>query len=609
MPRKLYRHTRRPASRMIKAESRAHKLHTQNRLRLKMVKLCLGVSYAILAVRLIEVGLIGGGDLPFKRLVAEPHLLLELQERHDGVLPASEEQRLPRGVITDRNGVLLAANVPTTCLAANPQLIRQPVKVASALASVLHDVKADALAKKLQEPNSRFTYVKRQLTPSEQEAVHQLGVPGLFFEQSQKRIYPMGALTAHILGAVDIDQKGVAGVERFFDKRLRYGGADTRSLALSIDMRVQSVVAEEVQRAMQEFSAIGAAALVMDVQSGEMLSMVSLPSYDPHHIGQADKEALFNRVSLGTYEPGSTFKTFTLALALEKGVVSVNGGYDTSRTIYEAGHTIKDHKPFYRWMSVPEIFAFSSNIGTVRMLQDAGFAAQKNFLETLGFTQPVAIELPERGNPIVPHRWTPLQHMTASYGHGISVTPLHLARAMSAMVNGGFMPKLTLRKRSSEQVRSRKRVIRASTSRQVRDMMRLVVNYGTARQAQVAGYAVGGKTGTAEKSINGRYEDDKKITSFISAFPIHDPKYLVFVMVDEPKGNKQTFGYATGGWVAAPAVSRIIERIGPLLGVMPTFDLPDSREVEFWEASRSRNKEARQAYYRRRNGGLHAAAY
>lgn len=610
MSRKMHRHTRRPASRVVKSESRAHKLHEQNRARLVTLIAFLGLCFVGLALRLVEVSLIGGGELPFKRLVSEPQLLLRMEDETGAThLTPATDMAMVRRSIVDRNGMLLAANLPTACLAANPSLIREPARTARLLASVLGDVHADALQQKLSREGSRFTYVKRQLTPAEQQAVHRLGIPGLFFQSGMRRVYPAGELTAHVLGFVDIDNHGLAGMERYFDKRLHYAHGEREPLTVSLDLRVQALVAEELQAAIDTFSARGAAGVVADVRSGEILAMVSLPSFDPHRAGEAEPAARFNRIALGVYELGSVFKTFTLALGLEKGIISPRDGYDTSQPIHEAGYPIRDYKPYYRWLSVPEIFAYSSNIGTVKIAQDTGYRAQRQFIEKLGLTEPLQIELPERATPLVPKTWQPLNHMTISYGHGISVSPLHLVRAMSAMVNGGILPKLTLLKQPPKKEPEGERVIRPQTSRQVREMMRLVVDYGTARQAQVAGYAVGGKTGTAEKSIGGRYDDDKKLTSFVSAFPIDNPRYVIFIMVDEPKGTKATFGYATGGWVAAPVSARIIRRMGPMLGVPPVFREPDAREEAFWEASRRRNKEAREAWHRRQQGGVRAATY
>lgn len=610
MPRKMYRHSRRPASRIVRGESRTHKLHEQNRTRIGMLMIIIGVSYVMLAGRLIEVSVIGGGELPFKRLVSEPQLLLHQQEQDHATAeaPAVSPYMLRRSIV-DRHGMMLAGNVPTASLAANPSIIREPEKAAKQLAAILADVSEAEIIAKLSNEKARFAYIKRHLTPSEQAKIHALGIPGLFFENEVRRVYPMAESAAHVLGYVDTDNKGIAGVERYFDKRLLYTLQEEGPLALSIDMRVQSIMVKELQETMETFKAEGAAGIMVDVRSGEVLSMASLPSFDPHDPMRSAAETRFNRISLGAYELGSSFKTFTLALALDKRVIKAADGYDTSYPIHEAGHTINDDKPYYRWLSVPEIFAFSSNIGTVKMLQDVGFKAQRSFIEKLGLTKPIAIELPERARPIVPRDWQPVTHMTVSYGHGISVSPLHLVRAMSAMVNGGVLPELTLLKQPPAAEPTGERVIRAQTSRQVRDMMRLVVDYGTARKAQVEGYRVGGKTGTAEKIINGRYHDDKKIVSFVSAFPIDNPRYLMFIMVDEPHPTKETFGYATGGWVAAPATSRIIEKVGPMLGVMPEFTQPNIREAAFWDESRRRNDEARQAFHRRRSGGVHAASY
>lgn len=606
MARRLYRSSRRPPARVIRAESRALKLHQQNKARLLLVVFIVFGSFASLSLRLIEVGMIGGGDLPFKRLVSEPQLLLQMEDKGERAVAMSAQ--LPRRSIVDRNGLLLAANVPTADLAANPQLILNPKEVAQKLASVLAGVHEKTLAEKLSRDGT-FTYIKRQITPAEQQAVHALGIPGLFFESGMRRVYPAGEMAAHVVGFVNLDNKGMAGIERSFDSRLRFTQGDDTPLMLSLDMRVQSLLTQELSATMKKFSAIAAAGLVMDVHSGEIIAMSSLPSFDPNNAGRADPDALFNRISLGSYELGSSFKTFTLALALDKGAVTIRDGYDTSYPVKEGGFQIADYKPFYRWMSVPEIFAYSSNVGTVKMLQDVGFKAQKQFFDKLGLLKKASIELPELGDPLMPKDWQPLNHMTAAYGHGIAVTPLHLGRAISAMVNGGTLPDLTLIKRDEDEEVSGERVISEESSKQVREMMRLVVDYGTARKAQVDGYLVGGKTGTAEKSIGGRYNDHKKLTSFVSAFPMEDPKYLIFIMVDEPKPTKETYGYATGGWMAAPVAAHMIERAGPMLGVVPKPRIEDRREAEFWEASRRRNDEARASWHRRGRGGVTNASY
>jgi cell division protein FtsI (penicillin-binding protein 3) len=610
--RRLYRASRRPAQRVVHAESRAHRARELSRGRLLSVIAVLSVCFVSLALRLIEVSLIGGGELPFRLLVSQPQLLLQMQERGEQAMAVSAEY--PRRAIVDRNGLLLATNVPTADLAANPRLIVNPKQVAAQLAAVLEGVNAQRLEAQLSQPNT-FTYIKRQMTPAEQQAVHALGIPGLFYETGMRRVYPAGELAAHVVGYVDVDNQGLAGIEQSMNNRLRFaggGGGEDAPLQLSIDLRVQALLAKELAATMQRFHAVGAAGVVMDVHSGEVLGLASLPSYDPHRPASADDDARFNRASLGLYELGSTFKTFMVAMGLDKGVITPKDGFDISRPIRLAGIEVKDDDPIQRWANIQEIFAYSSNIGTVKIVQQAGFDEQVRFFEKIGFMQPVGFELPERAAPQTPAVWRPANHATAAYGYAMSVTPLHMARATAAMVNGGILPEVTLMKREKADKQKGKRIIRAQTSAQIREMMRLTVDYGTARKAQVEGYSVGGKTGTSEKIINGRYAKNKKITSFVSAFPMENPRYVVFVMIDEPHGNKDTQFRSTGGWMAAPTAANIIQRVGPLLGVQPRFEMANSAEVEFWKKSReTRQRPAmvRQSPPPPRDGGLHAASF
>ncbi len=605
MSRRMYRHTRRPAARVIKRESKMLHVMEQSQIRVFTILVGFGFCFLVLSLRLIEVSLVGGGELPFKRLVTEPQLMLQAEEKRDDkpVLPA----KILRGDVVDRNGMLLATNVRSASLAANPTLIRQPAKVARDLASVLSGVNEQELLRKLEQKNSKFAYVKRHLTPREQERVNALGVPGLFFEDSVRRVYPFGALGSHVVGYVDVDNNGISGIEKQFDAQLARS-LDSNPVTLSLDIRLQSIMAEEIQKGMDEFKSIGGAGLIMDIASGEMLSMVSLPSFDPHDAGHASADSKFNRVSLGAYEMGSTFKSFTAAMALEKGVVGMRDGYDASSPIRSAGYTINDSHPYYRWLSVPEIFAYSSNIGTVKMAMDVGTSYQKRFLGNLGMMRPVDIELPERAQPLSPADWRPINSMTISYGHGISVSPLHLAQGISTMVNGGYKTSMTLLKDGNKDKGKGERIIKEETSFQMRKLMQYVVEYGTAKKANVAGYQMGGKTGTAEKVVNGRYKDKAKLAIFVGAFPIQDPRYLIFVMIDEPQGNKSTFGYATGGWVSAPVVSNIVSRMGPLMGLEPVFSEPDPQEKAFWQTAEQRNRDARE---RRFNPGrdVHAVSY
>ena len=412
-----------------------------------------------------------------------------------------------------------------------------------------------------------FVWLKRNLTPRQQSELNALGIPGLYFLREQKRVYPHGPLAAHLVGFTNIDNRGIAGLEQSFDDLLR--GANN-PLQLSIDIRVQHVLNQELQSAMQEFQGVGAAGIVMDAKTGEIVAMSSLPSFDPGAPGAASDDARFNRATLGVYEVGSVFKIFTTAMALEAGAVTLESGYDTSNPIRIARFTINDFHPKSRWLSVPEIFMYSSNIGSVHMAMEVGTQGQQRFLGELGLLRAATLELPEVGQPMTPATWREINTMTIAYGHGIAVTPLQVTRAMAAVVNGGKLLPPTLLKRMPGETVPGRQVLSANTSAQMRWLTRLVVQHGTGRKADAKGYLVGGKTGTADKlSPSGGYDDDARIASFLAGFPMDDPRYVIFAMVDEPKPTEATHGYATGGWVTAPVVGRVVERIAPLLGIAP----------------------------------------
>ncbi|HIP79016.1 MAG TPA: penicillin-binding protein 2, partial [Kiloniellaceae bacterium] len=388
-------------------------------------------------------------------------------------------------------------------------------------------------------------------------------------QREHRRFYPHGALAPHVVGFTGVDNQGLAGIEQSFDDVLR---ASAKPLQLSLDIRIQHILTEELAQAMTTFSAIGAAGVVMDARTGEVVALASLPSFDPAKPAAAPADARFNRASLGIYEMGSVFKIFTAAMALNEGVVALNDGYDTRKPIRISRFTIRDFKPKNRWLSIPEILMYSSNIGTVHMAMDAGTPVQQAFLKRLGLLQPASIELPEVGQPLIPSPWREINTMTISFGHGLAVSPVQLTAAMSAMVNGGTEVRPTLLKRDPERVAPGTRLISETTSATVRRLMRLVVSQGTARKANAEGYVVGGKTGTAEKLAGRGYSRNSRIASFVGAFPMSAPRYVAFVMVDEPKPTKETHGYATGGWVAAPVMRGIVERMAPLVGFMPQDD-------------------------------------
>jgi cell division protein FtsI (penicillin-binding protein 3) len=504
------------------------------------------------------------------------------------------EASLQRGDIVDRNGALVATSLTTASVFVNPKEMKNISDATRRLAQTL-DIDEKLLSKRLNGGKS-FVWVKRNLTPKEQHQVNSLGIPGLYFRSEERRVYPYGNTLAHVLGYVGMDNKGLAGIERQFDSRLRESTLNREPIALSIDVRLQSMLRSEMSSAVEEYNAIGATGVILDIKSGEVLSMVSLPDFDPHKPAKGDDAAKFNRATLGTYEMGSTFKSFTMAMGLDYGVKTMKGGYDATNSFKIATFTISDTHGKKRWLSVPEIYAFSSNIGTAKMALDVGTKRQKAFLDKVGMFKQVDIELPEKASPQFPEDWKEINTVTISYGHGISVTPLHLVRGIATLINGGTQERLTLLKDGNKNKVEGVRVISEQTSKNIRRLMRLVVDHGTGEKADVAGYRVGGKTGTAEKvQSGGKYNPDAKMASFIATFPVDEPKYVVLVMIDEPKGDKSTYGFATGGWIAAPVVGRVVARMGPMLGIKPRYDVPEDDAEKFWVSNEKSEKPKPQA--------------
>jgi cell division protein FtsI (penicillin-binding protein 3) len=512
--------------------------------------------------------------------------------------PVSQSASVPldtgRADIVDRNGMVLATNLPTVNLYADSakigyragELQANAEEAADRLVQILPELNRADLVEKLTS-GRRFIYLRRNLTPRQQAAINAAGIPGVYFENSERRVYPQGTLAAHILGATDPDNRGIAGLERTFDQRLK---EDSTPVQLSVDLRVQAALRDTLAEAMEKFSAVGAAGVVMDVRTGQIVAMVSLPDYDPADFGNAPKDAQFNRATLGVYEMGSTFKLFNTAMALDSGLVRVTDMYDTSKPLRIARFTINDDHPIRRPQNVAEILVHSSNIGSARMAMTLGPERQKEFLGRLGMLDEAPIELPEKSRPLYPAQWRDISTMTISYGHGIAVTTVNLASGVSALVNGGILHKPTLlldrQPASAESVAAQeatpettaaasypRRVISESTSVAMRQLMRLVVTDGTAKKADVPGYLIGGKTGTAEKvSARGGYDEHSLRTTFAAAFPMDAPRYVVLTVLDEPKGIKSTYGFAASGWNAAPVTGQVVSKIAPLLGVFPRLD-------------------------------------
>ncbi|SDE52154.1 MULTISPECIES: peptidoglycan D,D-transpeptidase FtsI family protein [Kordiimonas] len=518
--------------------------------RLMVAVLLFFAAFAVMVIRTVELGL----STPETKQVAERQI----------VIPPV---KVARADILDRNGEVLATNLETSSLYANPSEIKNPADVAARLVAVLPDLSLSEVEEKLSS-DRKFVWLKRKLSPREKWEVNALGVPAFQFQREEERVYPHGRLAAHALGYVDVDGNGLGGVEYFFNDRLNDAGRTDEPIKLALDIRVQYALTDELEAAMSAHRAIGAAGIVMDVNSGEVIALASLPDYDPNDIRGVASQQRFNRATQGVYELGSTFKTFTFAAALDQGIATLEDGYDATKPLRIARFTIRDDHPKARYMSLPEIFAYSSNIGTAQMALDIGAERQQKFLRDLGFLDTTNLELAEVGSPIYPATWRKSSTMTISYGHGIAVSPVQLVNGIAAMVNGGRLIPATLT-HNDDNWRQGQQVISQNTSRKIRQLLRLAVTKGTGGRSEAVGYRVGGKTGTAEKAVAGGYDRKALISSFVGVFPMDDPQYVVFALLDEPRGTKETFGYRSGGWVAAPVVKNVILRSAPLLGVAP----------------------------------------
>ena len=481
--------------------------------------------------------------------------------------------------IVDRSGRLLATDIKGATLYADPAKVIDIDELAEQVTSVLPDVNSKDLRARLRA-GRRFVRIKRELTPKQQAEIHELGLPGLGFIDEYRRVYPMGPTASHVVGLVDVDNRGLGGIEKFIDDNPQLAMAGDEAVTISLDLGAQHVLREELTRAIATYRAKAAAGIVVDVHSGEVVALVSLPDYDPNRREQALHKDRLNRINFGVYEMGSVFKVFTIAGVLDLGLASLRSSYDASSPIHYASFTISDFHGKNRRLSVPEVFIYSSNIGAAKMALHMGVDRHKSFLKKLGLMSRVPTELGETSTPIVPAHWQKLNTMTIAFGHGLSVTPLQVAAASLPLVNGGIAVTPTFLPRSREEgIGSGERVLKAQTSAAMLKMMRLNVLKGTAKRAEAEGYRVGGKTGTAEKVVNGRYSTSALLTSFLAAFPTDAPEYFVLVMLDEPQRVAASNNHATAGVNAAPTAARIIERIAPILGVAPRLE-QDQRKFD-----------------------------
>ncbi len=480
-----------------------------------------------------------------------------------------------RANITDRNGVVVATNLPTVNLFTNPKKVSNAEVIAKKLSDIFPDISYEDFLIRLTR-NSRFVYLKRNISPQQQAMVNALGYPELEFQPSEVRIYPQKHLLSHVLGNTDIDGKGIAGLEKSLNDRLE---SSTKDLALTIDLGVQYTVRDELIKAKEKFSAERATAIVMDVNTSEIIALASVPDYDLNRRDFKDRDIKFNFATLGVYEAGSVFKVFNTALGLDSGKIKIKDSFDATKPLKMGRHKITDYRVPAKWLTVGETLIHSSNIASAQMALKVGKELQIKFFKNLGLFDKIAnLEIYEKGRPIYRSEkfWQDHTVATTAYGYGISVTPIHIITAFSAVMNGGIYTPPTLLKNGNK--RDTRRIISKQTSNDMRKLLRDVVIYGSAKNANIDGYDVAGKTGTANKIVDGRYIKGKNVTSFVSTFPYTDPKYAVMVIIDDPKPIKETFGFVTSGWNACPTGGNIIKRIAPQLNVQPNFDLQTQRQ-------------------------------
>ena len=500
-----------------------------------------------------------------------------MQELEQGG-PGPSRVTASRPDIVDRNGQVLATDINTASLYAEPRRIVDADEALEKLLTVLPDLDMEQNYNRLRS-DAGFIWLRRQLSPRQQQAIMQLGIPGIGFRTEKRRFYPGGPTAAHILGLVNVDNKGIAGMEKYIDDHgladLQASGLavarDLEPVRLSIDLRVQHIVRDELERAMERYKAIAAGGVVLNARTGEILAMASLPDYDPNNPYNAQEKDRLNRMSAGLFEMGSTFKGFTVAMALEKGTANLNSRFDATAPIRIGSQVVRDFHGKGRVLTVPEVFIYSSNIGTARMAETVSAEDHRAFFRKIGLLDRMQTELPEVARPTEPSVWRRIHQITISFGHGVATTPLQTAISGAAMLNGGRLIQPTFLPRTEEQaMAAATQVISPRTSAMMRYLFRLNVEQGSGRRGEVPGYFVGGKTGTAEKVVNGRYVSGKRFNAFLAGFPANDPDYIVLAILDEPQPEKPGAG-ATAGINTTQMVSAIVRRSAAMLGVKPDF--------------------------------------
>ncbi|SDR61111.1 cell division protein FtsI (penicillin-binding protein 3) [Rhizobiales bacterium GAS191] len=531
--------------------------------RIILVALAFGAVYFAIIGRLVEIGLTGQEQ-------ASAHRASEVVASN------------PRPDIVDRNGEILATDVQAVSVFAEPNKLVDKDEAVELITSVLPDLDARALREKFAKRKG-FVWVKRDITKAQRDEIYHLGLPGVGFLDEKRRIYPNGNAAAHILGAVNTDNIGIAGIEKYIDthglEALREAGlpmtADSlKPVQLALDLRAQHALRDELAKGMEHFKAKAAGAAIMDVNTGEVVAMVSLPDFDPNQPADALDPNNINRMTVGVFEMGSTYKALTTAMALDAGKINLNTRIDTRSNLRYGKFTIHDYHATHQILTVPEIFLHSSNIGTAKEALMVGVEGHKAFLKKAGQFDRMRTEL-ESAQPLYPKRWVELNTVTAAFGQGIAVAPLQAAMAVCAVVNGGHLETPTfLRRSEADALAQSTQLIKPETSEQMRYILRLNAEKGSGRKADVPGYYVGAKTGTAAKIIHGHYSSNKNFTTFTAILPADKPKYLFLVVYDEPQAVSGTYGFSTAAWNAGTVTGIAIDRIAPILGIPPRFDQP-----------------------------------
>ncbi len=538
-------------------------LHNSDK-RIKFVALCFLGVFVLMAGRMVQLGFKGG--LP------------------GGVKGAADQElSAARPDIVDRHGRLLATDVRTVSVFAEPGKIIDKDRATDELTRILNLKHPEALRRRL-GLRKGFVWVKRTITPRQRAEIFQLGEPGIGFLPDLKRFYPNGPLAAHVLGFTNEDNRGIAGIEKYIDQQglmsLHGAGfevkhADLKPVKLSIDLEVTQVLRDELEKGLVKFKAKSDAGAILDVRTGEVIALESLPDFDPNDPGKGVTAVNKNRMTAGVYEMGSTFKSISIAMALQDNKVTLGSKLDATHNLHYGRFTIHDYDATHRMLTVPEVFVHSSNIGTARMVLRVGVPGHKDFLRKMGMLTRMQTELPESATPIIPHPWSTLNSITIAFGQGINVAPLQAMAAVAGLVNGGNLMVPTFLKRDdADALKVSKNVVRPDVSEAIRYLMRINAEIGSAKKANIPGFFVGGKTGTADKIIHGHYANNKVFTTFMALVPADKPKYLFMVIMNEPQGLKSTFGFHTAAWNSGEITGKVITRAAPMLGIAPQDTLP-----------------------------------